>query len=545
MKRIEKFLGTRAGSFALFFCCWIGVFAFYFPAQGAMLIDDGVSGIYEWQTKGLRGFLSSFGFDSFYHGHYAFMGLFYLLFGTNSLGWFIVFTGLHALITTLIFNVFAKLYSALGNTENNTWIGLSGAILFLCSSYQSENIVWAATSHYAITLLILLLSLSYLLDEMQGQSASMSLLVFHGIFAWALLTLEISFLFPLVYFIIYVALLIARNQSMKIGHYLLRILLPQVVFIGVYMVLHKWCFGIWLPHDRAPLDAVVSWPQMFTTLTQQLVKLFGFVHYLDFPKRDWIYNACTHWKKGALVVGVLWLLLSVWMYRKGYEKILTTWLLLLLGLLMYAPFLRLYFMYIARMENDRYSYFASVILFQLLVFVLFQTLRWLRLVVIGVYLCLFCGFTWQNISARANSAAMHQQFLNKFPEQISHDLYVLNVPVSCQDAYLFRTRIRIPIAYRAYFGKALAFEPYQVAFYNAQGIDDSFEVKKINDSALHVQLKTNGSWWMNEGLGATPYSTPQYEFVPDESGGYMVTFKQPISDLKIYLFEKNRFRAIR
>ena len=509
-----------------------------------MLIDDGISGIYEWQTKGLRGFLSSFGFDSFYHGHYAFIGLLYLLFGTNPLGWFIVFTGLHAINTTLICKVFAKLYSALGNAENNTWIGLFGAILFLCSSYQSENIVWAATSHYAVALLVLLLSLSYLLDEMQGQSASISLLVFHGLFAWALLTLEISFLFPLIYFIIYLVLLIARNQSMKIGHYLTRILLPQVILIGFYFIFYKWRFGIWVPHDRAPLEAVVSWPQMFTTLTQHLVKLFGFVHYLDFPKRDWIYNACTHWKKVALVVGVLWVLLSIWMYRKGFQKLVTTWLLLLLSLLMFAPFLRLYFMYIARIENDRYSYFASVILFQLLVFVLFQTSRWLRFVVIGIYICLFCWFGYQNIMARANSAAVHQQFLNKFPDQISHNLYLLNVPVSCQDAYLFRSRGRIPIAYRAYFGKPLECEPYQVAFYNAQGIDDSFEVKKINDSALHVQLKTNGSWWMNEGLGATPYSTPQYEFKPDESGGYFVTFKHPLTDLKIYLFEKNRFRAI-
>lgn len=544
MKRIEKFLGTRAGEITFFFCCWIFVFAFYYPAQGAMLIDDGVSGIYEWQTKGFLGFLSSFGFDSFYHGHYLIVGLLYSLFGTNPLGWFIVFTGLHALNASMIFRVFTKFYTILGNAHSSMWISLIGAVLFMCSCYQSENIVWAATSHYAITLLILLLSLHYLLALKQGQSNTMSLFVFHALFAFALLTLEISFLFPLIYLIIYVAVMAAGAQQMNVGQFILRIFLPQAVLIAIYLGCYKWQFGTWLPHDRAPLDAIVSLPDMFTHLIQHLIKLFGFIHFLDFPKRDGIYTWCIHWKKVALISGIIFLVLSVWLYRRKPQQMFMMWLLAILGLIMYAPFLRLYFMYIARIENDRYSYFASVIFFQLMVFLLFNANRFVRAFVICSYLALFIWFGRQAIKARAESAIMHQQFLNKFPEQTKHDLYLLNVPVSVADAYLFRKRERIPIAYRAIFGRPLQPEPFQIAFYNAQSLSDSFEVKKINDSTLHVQLKANGSWWMNEGLGATNYSTSHYEFTTDENGGYTVSFKQPLSKLNVYLFEKNRFRAI-
>lgn len=529
MKRIEKFLQSHAGHILLFLLCWIGLIVFYFPAHGAMLIDDGVSGIYEIQTKGFKGYLDSYGFDSFYYGHYAFVALVYLLFGCNTFGWFLVFTALHALNTVLIFKTFNSLYTQLGNANANCWMALSGAMLFLFSSYQSENIVWAATSHYAICLSILLLSIQFVLDSCSLKKTSFPLWVFHLLFAFALLTLEISFIYPFVYGLLFVLLLVYQRNQLPLFSFFLKIILPQCLLIGIYLMCYKFRHGSWIPHDRAPLEAVVGIGDMVTTFSQHLLKLFGFVHYLDFPKRDFVYKLCLHWKKVGMVLGVCAIALSYFFYLKGNKKIVLYWFFLLCGLLMFAPFLRLYFMYLARIENDRYSYFGSVVFFQLAVFVLFQFPSLVRFVVLTIYLGVFTFFNLQNIQARHMSAVMNDTFLNKYPDQHLGQIYLLNVPVSCADAYMYRSKGRIPIAYQVKFSKPLVPEPIQVAWYNAQTNHDSFEVKKIDNQTYHVQLKTNGSWWMNESMGAVEYKDSLYHFIPDEWGGYTIKFYNPLA----------------
>ncbi len=529
MKRIEKFLQSHIGHIFLFLLGWFGLIAFYYPAHGAMLIDDGVSGIYEIQTKGFSGYLNSFGFDSFYYGHYAFVTLMYLLFGCNTFGWFLVFTALHALNTVLIFKTFNSLYTQLGNANANVWMALGGSILFLFSSYQSENIVWAATSHYALCLSILLVSIQFVLDSSMLKKTSFPLWVFHALFAFALLTLEISFIFPAVYVLLFVLLGIYQRNQLNVFSFFLKIILPQCLLFGMYLACYKLRHGVWIPHDRAPLEAVVGLGDMVTTFSQHLIKLFGFVHYLDFPKRDFVYKLCLHWKKVSLVLGLVALGLSYFFYRKGNQKIMLFWFLLLFGLMMFAPFLRLYFMYLARIENDRYAYFASVVFFQLFVFILFQFPTIIRVATLVLYLGLFTFFNLQNIQARHMSADMNEAFLNKYPDQHLGQIYLLNVPVSCADAYMYRTKIRIPIAYQVKFSKALSPKPIQVAFYNAQTNHDSFEVKKIDNQTFHVQLKTNGSWWMLESRGATEYKDSLYHFMPDEWGGYTLKFNAPLS----------------
>ena len=66
-----------------------------------------------------------------------------------------------------------------------------------------------------------------------------------------------------------------------------------------------------------------------------------------------------------MVLILLFAIVSFFLYKKQKEKFYVGFFLVIAALLMYAPFMRLYFMYIARIENDRYNYFASVFLFPL------------------------------------------------------------------------------------------------------------------------------------------------------------------------------------
>ena len=86
MKFIERFLLSKNFPIILFLVGWIFVFAIYFPGHRAMLIDDGISGLWELKKWGFNGYLNSYGMKSFYYGYFGFLAIVYFLFGTNPFG---------------------------------------------------------------------------------------------------------------------------------------------------------------------------------------------------------------------------------------------------------------------------------------------------------------------------------------------------------------------------------------------------------------------------------------------------------------------------
>ncbi|MBK8143847.1 MAG: hypothetical protein IPK62_02010 [Bacteroidetes bacterium] len=507
-----------------------------------MLIDDGISGIWEIKMQGLKGYWRSFGFENFYYGHYAIVAMLYGLFGLKPIGWFLFFIGMHALNSTLLFMVGKKCFALVSANAEAVLMALCSAILFLISPYQSENIIWAATSHYCVSLFILLVSLYWLIQSMEGRKPFSNILL-HALLAFSLLTLEISFLFPPLLLAFYFLFKILNKNKLSLKEYFIGVLLPQSVLVCIYCGFHKYFFHTWIPHDRASAETLFSLPHAISTLSQQVVKLFGFVHFLHFEKRELIYSALLHWKK---VLAVLLLFVSVllfFLYRKQRSKSVLAFFLMLGALLMYAPFLRLYFMYLARIENDRYNYFASVFLFSLFVLILFQFHKYIRYSVLLLYFGGFALCLFPVVSARKHSARLHQQFLKQLPvDTATGKLYILNVPASCKDAYLFRAEGRLGIAYQTLYGKNIFDQVEQVAWYNAQSENDAFEVKKLNDTTYHVQIKTNGSWWMHESMGASDRMADAYRIELDEWGGYQIIFKRPLpTHHRIAIYSEGRF----
>lgn len=520
----------------------LALLGIYYSGHQAMLIDDGISGIWEIKMEGLSGYWKSYGFENFYYGHYVIVAILYGLFGLQPLGWFLFFMGMHALNSTLIFMVCKSLFANATTKSEAGAMALISSLLFLLSPYQSENIIWAATSHYCITLFILLLSVHWLLKVMEGYKPFSSI-VLHVLFAFALITLEISFLFPIVMFFVYVLWILFKKNKLSYRDYGLKILLPQFLLVLVYCAFHKYLFHTWIPHDRASQDTVFSISHAITTLSQQVVKLFGFVHFLDFAKREGVYLSLLHWKKVLVLMVLLIALISFFLYRRQKEKCYIALFFIVAALLMYAPFMRLYFMYIARIENDRYNYFASAFLFSLFVLILFQFHKYIRYSILLLYFGAFVLCLFPVVNARKHSARLHQQFLSQLPlNSNSGKLYLLNIPASCKDAYLFRAEGRLGIAYQTIYGKNIFDQVEQVAWYNAQSEKDIFEVKKLNDSTYHVQIKTNGSWWMHESMGASDRVTTDYRFEVDEWGGYQIIFRNRLAkDHRVAYYSDGRF----
>ncbi len=536
MKQLEKLFQQKWITWFLFSIFWIAIVVIYYPAHKAMLIDDGISGLWEMKQEGLKGFINSYGFKSFYFGHYFILGFLYLIFGTNPLGWFLVFTGMHALNATLIFTTFKKIYQQFIQGSQSTWISLCGALLFLLSPYQSENIIWGATSHYFSTLCILLIGMNWLVDYIVSAKVNFSIFLFHGLFAFALITLEISFLFLLVYICLFLLLVICKKNALSIPKFLFNIVLPQLILVVIYLAFYRLKNGSWIPHDRSQVDAVITVPYMITTLSQHLMKLIGQIHLFDLKTREWIYGMAIHWKRMLLLWSVVGIAFSVWCFYKQKSRLIGMYFLVACSLLMFAPFVRVYFMYFNQVENNRYSYFATVFMMQLIVFILFLFNKWLRGILFVSLFGLYVFFIFPNVKSRFYSAKLYTTYLSKFPGEIKGKIYMMNVPAYCSNAYLFRAKYRFPISYQAIYHHDLFNQLVQVAWYNSQTDQDSFAVKKLSDSSYEMQLKTNGSWWMYESNGASDYETDDYKFDVGEWGNYTLTFKHPLKEEDVLIY---------
>lgn len=525
-----------------FLTCFTVLFLIYFSGHRAMLIDDGISGIWEIKMQGFPGYLRSYGFENFYYGHYGIVAVLYFLFGLHTIGWYAFFVAIHALNTTLLYTVCKKIFSNTNTDSESSLIAFFSSVFFLLSPYQSENIIWAATSHYCVSLCILLVSIIYMVNKIEGKK-TFPLWVFHLLFAFSLVTLEISFLFPLVLFAVYFLYKALNKNSWSFPDYILKVVLPQTLLVFAYCLFHKMLFHSWIPHDRASHDTVFSFSHAVTTLTQQMVKLFGFVHFLDYDKREAVYQSLLHWKRALVVLVFIFTVISFFIYKKKKENLYISYFFVLSALLMYAPFMRLYFMWIARIENDRYNYFASAFLFSFFIFLLFQFHKSIRFTIIFLYIGAFIVCLFPVVSARKHSSKLHQQYLAQLPvDNSGGKLYLLNVPASCQDAYMFRSAGRLGIAYQAIYNRDIFERVDQVAWCNAQSEEDIAEIKKISDSSYHVQLKTDGSWWMQQSIGASDKENDTYSFKLDSGGGYLLTFKKKLGEEdKILLYSGGRF----
>jgi hypothetical protein len=524
---------------------WLLVLVLYFPGRGALLLDDGISGLWELQTQGLQGYLQSYGSDSFYYGHYALLALLYTLFGLNPLGWFLLFTAMHAANATAIF-VFLRRLLGLAGSESTAMPAFFSALFMLLSPYQVENVLWAATIHYAFTLAILLWMLNRAILWLSGEGGEPRWIIFHGLFALALVTLEMAFLFPVLCGMLTVLLMVMKKNVQPFKQIFLRMWLPMAGMVLLYLIAYFLQHGEWIPHDRAPQDAEVTPGAMLTMLAQQLMKLYGHIHSFAFPTRESVYGLAVHWKRATAAILVFFALgLLIIRWRTPSRFLPALWM-VCTGLFLYLPFLRLYFMYLFRYENDRYAYFPSVFLLPFLVLLIAALPRVPRLLLWCSVPLLYVWLLRPAVKARAMAADLHRTWMSRLPDTARGNIYLLNVPSYCADVYMFRGENRLPIAYEATHRRNLFKNLRQVAWYNAQGVHDTVEVKKLAEGTYEVLLKTGGSWWMKGAGGLGDEENDDYALRLGPWSNYTLTFKHPLHPGDaVYYFNGRRFVSLR
>ncbi len=546
MLYFKKIIAKNYFPCVLFFLSWLIIILLYFPAHNAMLIDDGVNGIYDIKQQGFKGLLSSYHFDSFYHGYYLILNMLYAVFGLNSIGWFFFFSFIHALNTSLLYKTIHQISHANCTLYRSKEIAICAAMFFLLSPYSAENIIWAATTHYIVTMTVFLFSLQWLHSFLLNQSSAKGYFLFLFLNIFSLFTFELTFLFPVIYVLLF--WLYAMNQSSQIrfGKFLLNIITPICISIFVYFIVLFISKGTFMPHDGKGAAMFPPFHEMISQLGRQVVKLFSFVHYADYPLREKVYTFCNHWMLILCLTVAVWASIFYWLKRKSNASFYIICFFVVCGLLLLLPFATRFFVFVFKYENLRYSYFASAFLYTAFVYFLFHVHKVIRIVVIGSYLILFIYFITQTVNDKKQSAVLYHRFIETFPNAVSGTTYLLNIPTFCNESYMFWDASRLPIALYCYRNLDVSTHLQQVMFYNSCSDKDTFDVKKINDSSWHFQLKTNGSWLMNGYLGASNYETADYNILLGEWCDYTIQFKRKLrANEAVFYFDGIHFVSVK
>ncbi len=539
---INTVLNKKNESILFFIFLFISLGFLYFPARYGLIIDDGITGLWEIKKYGIEGFKKSYGTKNLYYGYYALLYFFYSIFGLKSAFWFFLFLLFHCLNSVLIFVFVKKLLPIFYINKNQvTGIAFWSSLMFAFSCYQSENIIWGATFHYCFTLFILFFNLIFLIQFFQNNFRNYQLGLFYFLQFYALFTLELSLIFPILYGLLFLLFYFSNENRISIKVFSIKIIMPISLFIVFYLYVNGLYSENFLPNFRAQSDLNSSFSFMITTINQYLIKTIAFIQELDYSNRIKFYSMPIHWKKTLLINCIFIFGIGYSFFRQG-KKQFYLFLFLFIGLLvLFFHFSRLSVMYVNTLENDRFSYFLLVFLMPLIVLFCFQFQKYLAHFFLSIFLIINIYFLIPKVNAREIGIQFHNEYLAQLPKDlnINSKLYLLNIPRYCNDAYIFRDVQRVSISYETLYNKDYFKNIIEVASIFNVSKNDSFDVKRLSDSSIQVQSKTNGCWWMYQSLGATNYETEDYKVKFNDWGGYEIIFKRQFLKNEYLLYYSN------
>ena len=517
--------------FPLYFCI---VFFFYKNSHAIILTDDAFSFFKLFEENGFAGYSQNYGFTSLYYFTHLVNIIFYKLLGTNTFYWLVLMIFLHSLNAYLCFILF-KIYYKKHLIENATLIAGIASFIFLISPFQSENILWAATLHYALCLLLFFGIGIYILSLDKIQSSFSYFIIFLG-YITSLLTMEMALVFPFSWYLLKEGFQFDIRKTT-----FFKVWLGLFTIIPLYFIATKLIKGHFIPHYSEVHLSNHGLVQYATQFLKYVSKTLFFTHFSD--HKNVIYTAL----ESPLLLWIVWaIIVSIstiyFIKHPAKTKILLT--LFVLSFFFLMPVINMYFMVVHQYENNRLGYYFSIFLFQFFVFMVFQCKTYLRYLILVPYI-LICFYFTNIVSEDARDAGtIYKTCIQTFPHTKSGIVYLTNLPNNFKGFYLFRNLDR--------FKEALAFfrdkNPMMIAIAGTSLLhfQDSFRYEFFGDNILRVGHTNYGDYFMKRNLGATNYSEKEFDFMVDEySLNYQVHFKKPLElNDEILIFQRDRFIKI-
>ena len=500
-------MNTTIRLFAFFFLL---VWLLFRNTEGAGFVTDHIGWLHQYETQGPAGLLHAFGDKSFHFVYHLAGFLLWKAAGFRGEVWMLIFAALHAAVAAVAALVFTKFLQNEGIQRART-IAFFGSFLFLFSPYATEVLVWYACIHYLLCSL-LLLGAFYFVQQYAQRQRKQDAFKFYLLFLAATFTLEISFSFPL---LVAVYLLWGKNihQRMRLT---LQLALPAVAIVAFYLVVNQYYQGSAIGHYGASTHLNFSIPLLVGNLCKYSAKLFAYTQFLSYDNRQSLY---LYFEKQEVAYGVFFVLklaaiLFLIRFKKWNPPVRSSALLFFFFVCALLPVLNLYFSYIVPIEGDRLSYFASLFATQLVALVAYTIFRSLAFVPLLVLLFVQKPLLEKNISAWEQSGAVHQSLIAGYQWKDAPRVFVLQLPDNFSGAYMYRDDVQGNVFYTELLLRKMV-KPSQcvtqIIAYNMERNSDSINVEKISESEIKISFAQYGNWWWQKGVGASSFSTDEYE----------------------------------
>ena len=500
----------------------------YYPVSDYMLIDDGVSGLWEVKDMSWEEIFRSSEFKSLYQLHYVFLYGYYHVFGASSVAYYVWFVLLQSAVLTAFYYAMSKLANLFGLSKTNFVFFVIG-ILLMTSPHNFENIAWAATSHYNLAFLFFFVMLSCLLDALLGKKQK--LILFYSLFSLSLFTMEMSVLFPLSFGLIVFAYWMYSGNRVGLKKGLLLYVIPSALLVLLSFALLKVLNNSWFPRSGTVAIFIPSVLDSITNFWSYWFQGIGYTHYLSFRQRESFYrfvDIYVFWP-GLLSIGFI---IFYCLKKKKYFPLV---LFLMCGIFL-LPNLYRWGTILNRYENVRFLYFTLPFMLSV-VLLLFYKRKLLLAILSILFLTANLYFMYFTIQDKVVAGKIHEKYLEELQSVKSNDVYLLNIPSFAKGNFIFRgsNRVRIADAMKDTQHNEIIFK--EVLWYYAQSAEDSFSVEKTDSLTLRVSPKTDGVWPMNESIGASSYENENVKVTLGEWGSYEVRFKKAIGEeTRILLF---------
>lgn len=500
----------------------------YYQTAGAGFVTSEISWFNAYETMGSQGLSNAFGDGSLRYVSHFFGYFLWKTLGFNGTGWMLVFTTLHAVIGLLAFIVFDRLFSV-EEIKQAPLIAFVGSLLFVLSPYNTEPLVWYACLSYLLCSFFLLISTLALLRYLR-EGGILPIAGFYLFYLLAVFTLEISFAYPfilLVFFLLWPpATLGGKNRLALVA----RFSLPSFVFVPVYFLTTFLLRGNVLAHYGLHPRLRVDEQLVMSNLCKYAVKVLTLSQFFNYERRNEFYVFFDEADFSLIIFVLIFMVLGLILFFDKFKK-RTRILMLLFAFfcLSLSPILHHVFSFVLNIEGDRYTYFASIFGYQLLVLLCVTLLGNLGWIIPAVMLFFSVKFLNINTGNWIAARTINEAIVRNFHYQKAEHICLLNTPDNFNGAYIFRSYLpknSFAETIKLRTGNDITGKTVELMQFHMGSAVDSVSVGYTTDSTFQVTLGQMGTWLMRNGIGVHNYKSKNFRVNIDSWGlSYTVTFK--------------------
>ncbi len=503
----------------------------YYPTRQAGFVTDFTSLAKQLQSYGfLDIFRNNWGFHAFIPVAYLAYWSVYQLVGLTSVGWYVIFAGLHAGNAFLLFYLVSKILKHPRKRE----IGFFAALLFLLSPFQAEVLVWRVTLHYLVGAFLMFSAFGVAVSYLEkADNTKLGLYFFLALSS--LMSKEYAYMLPLILSVWILYFIDFKVQNVAWRHVKLFVLSWSI--IPIYLSLSKWRIGEWIGH-RAQDEAMFGhWLDgIVRTLGYALKYLFNTRHILSTPNQVLLQQFLN--KNALLLFGLIVLMFLFLIIRRAEHRSkieLLPWLLSFSFAL--VPSLFLYMPSLFFGENDRYGYYASWFLFPGIVLLLYHLRGKIRYVFLSSLLIMSLFHLKTIVAAWSENAQVQRALMEDFRWEDKDYVFVLNMPNIYRGLYLFRSCGRESILKEALEliahreTKAIIMDITQ---YNMMSLSDGVIISELGSDRYKVEHRYWGRWAWRCAQGEGDYENEYYAVDYIDKGFELQLKNMPPNSVLIY-----------